>query len=179
MSARMLDYIIDANYIDAFSSSELARVKALILAGHDDAAVGQQQQQQAGPQWLHEIVANGRNGIDVDKVRSGGDRCHLLQSSPPHLCQALRAARFCLTTSRPALPRLPDVLPPPARPLSLTIWRATACTAASRSAATSTASSSSARSSATRCASSTQVRGAGVRGCGGAGMGVGRQYVCG
>ena len=25
MSARMLDYIIDANYIDAFSSSELAR----------------------------------------------------------------------------------------------------------------------------------------------------------
>ena len=70
MSARMLDYIIDANYIDAFSSSELSRVKALILAGHGEGP--QQQQQPQGPQWLHEIVANGRNGIDVDKVSGGG-----------------------------------------------------------------------------------------------------------
>ncbi len=70
MSAKMLEYLIDDNYIDAISNDELNQVKKFITSGHGIGA------QEAGKptagggsskRWLSEIVANGRNSIDVDK----------------------------------------------------------------------------------------------------------------
>lgn len=43
---------------------DVQRVKSMILSGHRDHAV----RAPAGQQWLWDIVANGRSGIDVDKV---------------------------------------------------------------------------------------------------------------
>ena len=64
MSTKMLDLVIDSNHIDAIPADDVDQVKAMILAGHG----GGTPPAAAGRQWLHEIVANGRNGIDVDKV---------------------------------------------------------------------------------------------------------------
>jgi HD superfamily phosphohydrolase len=69
MSAKMLEFLIDDNYIDGISNDELKQVKRFITSGH---GVGAQEacKPTAGgssKRWLSEIVANGRNSIDVDK----------------------------------------------------------------------------------------------------------------
>lgn len=48
----------------------MKRIKSMILSGHGADAV----RAPAGQQWLWDIVANGRSGIDVDKVGQGGCR---------------------------------------------------------------------------------------------------------
>jgi HD superfamily phosphohydrolase len=84
MSARMLDHIVDDNAIDTISPQDIKRVKGLITAGHAPEHGGQGGGQDGGganghaaapPQgaaslapWLSEVVANGRNGVDVDKA---------------------------------------------------------------------------------------------------------------
>eukprot|EP00887_Chlorella_sp_A99_P000318 scaffold13.g318.t1 len=60
MSAEMLQYLVDENGID-LPEDDLRRVRAMITAGHSTSAAP------PGQRWLYEIVANGRNGIDVDK----------------------------------------------------------------------------------------------------------------
>ena len=79
MSAMMLDFIIDENGVDVFSNDDVRRVKALITSGHTPsdsstiAAAAASQSATTSPplgsanRWLGEIVANGRNSIDVDK----------------------------------------------------------------------------------------------------------------
>jgi len=75
MSAKMLDHIIDENHIDVFSENDVSRIKKLILSGHeappDSPEAGTvTTTATATPSengWLGEIVANGRNSIDVDK----------------------------------------------------------------------------------------------------------------
>lgn len=69
MSAKMLEFLIDDNYIDAISNDELHQVKRFITSGH---GVGAQEASKptaggSSKRWLGEIVANGRNSIDVDK----------------------------------------------------------------------------------------------------------------
>lgn len=64
MSADMLDFIIDDNHLEAVSPDDVKRVKALITAAHE----GAPSSQSLGlAPWLTDIVANGRNSIDVDK----------------------------------------------------------------------------------------------------------------
>lgn len=69
MSARMLDYILDDNAIDVLDTADVARVKALITAGHSapEVAGANAPSPYGRARWLGEIVANGRNSIDVDK----------------------------------------------------------------------------------------------------------------
>ena len=70
MSARMLDFIIDDNAIDSISPDDVKRVKSLITAAHGGGQGTQSPVASGGAgvaPWLCEIVANGRNGIDVDK----------------------------------------------------------------------------------------------------------------
>ncbi|KAG0566021.1 hypothetical protein M758_7G030500 [Ceratodon purpureus] len=62
MSADMVEYIADLHHID-IDGSDLKRVKALILA----ASKGSTVQVYGDKRFLFDIVANGRNGIDVDK----------------------------------------------------------------------------------------------------------------
>lgn len=60
----MLDFIVDENHIDMLSEDDVKRIKAFIAAGHhgpDDANASK------NSSWLKDIVANGRNSIDVDK----------------------------------------------------------------------------------------------------------------
>lgn len=69
MSAKMLDFLIDENHIDSISPDDVSRVKAFITSGH---GVGAQEASKvtlggSTKRWLGEIVANGRNSIDVDK----------------------------------------------------------------------------------------------------------------
>lgn len=79
MSSKMLDLIIDENNIDIISNDDVTRIKELIMAGHTapppspdgsvftaPSATSTQSQGQT-KRWLGEIVANGRNSIDVDK----------------------------------------------------------------------------------------------------------------
>jgi len=67
MSVRVFDAILDSGAIrdGELTNDEAARVRAMILAGHHDADA--RPRPPDGQRWLHEIVANGRNGLDVDK----------------------------------------------------------------------------------------------------------------
>jgi HD superfamily phosphohydrolase len=77
MSAKMLDHIIDENQIDVFSENDVSRIKKLITSGHEAPPASPEfgsaiaaTTATATPsenRWLGEIVANGRNSIDVDK----------------------------------------------------------------------------------------------------------------
>ncbi|KAK9191901.1 hypothetical protein WN943_020517 [Citrus x changshan-huyou] len=60
MSLKMIDYIVDQHYID-IDSGRLDRVKEMIVTSHAS------QKSAKEKQFLYDIVANGRNGIDVDK----------------------------------------------------------------------------------------------------------------
>ncbi|EFN52480.1 hypothetical protein CHLNCDRAFT_26697, partial [Chlorella variabilis] len=62
MSTAMLDHIIDANHMDSLTSHDVKTVQSMILSGH-----GASMAPPPGKRWLYEIVANGRNNIDVDK----------------------------------------------------------------------------------------------------------------
>jgi HD superfamily phosphohydrolase len=68
MSSSMLDHIVDSNHIDLIPPEDVKAVQAMITAGHSGGCMG------GGKRWLHEIVANGRNSIDVDKVGERGVR---------------------------------------------------------------------------------------------------------
>ncbi|XP_050225736.1 uncharacterized protein LOC126675178 [Mercurialis annua] len=62
MSARMVDYIVDEHHIDV-ESEMMRRVKDMILASSEFAQTKETKEKR----FLYDIVANGRNGIDVDK----------------------------------------------------------------------------------------------------------------
>ncbi|KAL4422624.1 hypothetical protein ABPG75_008821 [Micractinium tetrahymenae] len=62
MSAMMLDHLIDSNHVD-MQDYDVQRIKSMILSGHGAGALRAPPNQQ----WLWDIVANGRSGIDVDK----------------------------------------------------------------------------------------------------------------
>lgn len=61
MSSKMIDYIVDEHSID-IDSDTLKKVKEMIVASEDGKSVSSREKQ-----FLYDIVANGRNGIDVDK----------------------------------------------------------------------------------------------------------------
>jgi deoxynucleoside triphosphate triphosphohydrolase SAMHD1 len=62
MSAMMLDYIVDKNNIDMEEYDiDTTRIKAMIQASEPGAVLPSEKT------WMYDIVANGRNGIDVDK----------------------------------------------------------------------------------------------------------------
>ncbi|KFM24211.1 Deoxynucleoside triphosphate triphosphohydrolase SAMHD1-like protein [Auxenochlorella protothecoides] len=65
MSGAMLDHIIDTKHLDTIPAEDVRSVQSMITAAHGGVGAG------AAPRreklWLHEIVANGRNSIDVDK----------------------------------------------------------------------------------------------------------------
>ncbi|KAK3223298.1 hypothetical protein Dsin_010323 [Dipteronia sinensis] len=60
MSIKMIDYIVDEHNIE-IDSENLKRVKEMILASYASPKSTNEKQ------FLYDIVANGRNGIDVDK----------------------------------------------------------------------------------------------------------------
>ncbi|KAF9623022.1 hypothetical protein IFM89_036003 [Coptis chinensis] len=62
MSVDMVDYIVDEHHIDV-DSGILKRAKEMILASSEIAVP----QRTGEKRFLYDIVANGRNGIDVDK----------------------------------------------------------------------------------------------------------------
>ncbi|XP_010251290.1 PREDICTED: deoxynucleoside triphosphate triphosphohydrolase SAMHD1 homolog isoform X2 [Nelumbo nucifera] len=62
MSVRMVEYIIDEHNIEIDPQS-LKRVKEMILNSSETVATKSMREKQ----FLYDIVANGRNGIDVDK----------------------------------------------------------------------------------------------------------------
>ncbi|KAJ7970864.1 deoxynucleoside triphosphate triphosphohydrolase SAMHD1-like [Quillaja saponaria] len=62
MSVDMVDHIVDAHHIDV-DPGMIKRVKEMILASSEFALPKSSSEKQ----FLYDIVANGRNGIDVDK----------------------------------------------------------------------------------------------------------------
>ncbi|KAG4173577.1 hypothetical protein ERO13_A11G067400v2 [Gossypium hirsutum] len=62
MSADLIDHIVDVHHIDV-ESEMIERVKEMILASSEFALPKSAKEKQ----FLYDIVANGRNGIDVDK----------------------------------------------------------------------------------------------------------------
>ncbi|KAF7819598.1 deoxynucleoside triphosphate triphosphohydrolase SAMHD1-like protein isoform X1 [Senna tora] len=62
MSVNMVDYIVDQHHIDV-DSEMIKRVKEMILASSEFAPPKSSSEKS----FLYDIVANGRNGIDVDK----------------------------------------------------------------------------------------------------------------
>nr|XP_043608642.1 deoxynucleoside triphosphate triphosphohydrolase SAMHD1 homolog [Erigeron canadensis] len=64
MSLHMIDYMVDEHYID-IDSERLKKVKDMIMAASEKAVKPVQTSREKV--FLYDIVANGRNGIDVDK----------------------------------------------------------------------------------------------------------------
>ncbi|XP_058180376.1 uncharacterized protein LOC131298892 [Rhododendron vialii] len=62
MSVKMVDHIVDRHHID-IDSGTIKRVKEMILASSEFALPKSAKEKH----FLYDIVANGRNGIDVDK----------------------------------------------------------------------------------------------------------------
>ncbi|KAJ8566994.1 hypothetical protein K7X08_019202 [Anisodus acutangulus] len=62
MSVDMIDHIVDEHHID-IDSGTIKKVKEMILASSKFALTKSSREKQ----FLYDIVANGRNGIDVDK----------------------------------------------------------------------------------------------------------------
>ncbi|XP_038982991.1 deoxynucleoside triphosphate triphosphohydrolase SAMHD1 homolog isoform X2 [Phoenix dactylifera] len=62
MSAQLVDYIVDEHHIEIDPNS-LRKVKEMITASSKTALARSSKEKQ----FLYDIVANGRNGIDVDK----------------------------------------------------------------------------------------------------------------
>ncbi|XWS30350.1 hypothetical protein CRYUN_Cryun24cG0109700 [Craigia yunnanensis] len=63
MSAKLIDHIVDVHHIDV-ESEMIKRVKEMILASSEFALPKSAKEKQ----FLYDIVANGRNGNDVDKL---------------------------------------------------------------------------------------------------------------
>ncbi|KAI5679195.1 hypothetical protein M9H77_10145 [Catharanthus roseus] len=61
MSLKMIDYIVDENYID-IGNEMLRKVKEMVVASRNPPS-----RTATEKSFLYDIVANGRNGIDVDK----------------------------------------------------------------------------------------------------------------
>ncbi|XP_010528262.1 PREDICTED: deoxynucleoside triphosphate triphosphohydrolase SAMHD1 homolog [Tarenaya hassleriana] len=62
MSVKMIDYIVDSHHIDV-DAEMMKQVKEMILASTEFS----QSKSNKEKRFLYDIVANGRNGIDVDK----------------------------------------------------------------------------------------------------------------
>ncbi|KAK4598103.1 hypothetical protein RGQ29_015555 [Quercus rubra] len=62
MSVKMVDHIVDEHNIDIDSDS-LTKVKQMIIASSEHGSTENMKEKK----FLYDIVANGRNGIDVDK----------------------------------------------------------------------------------------------------------------
>ncbi|KAA3482964.1 deoxynucleoside triphosphate triphosphohydrolase SAMHD1-like protein isoform X3 [Gossypium australe] len=62
MSVKMIDYIVDAHHIE-IDAAILNNVKEMVLASSANASQNTVNEKR----FLYDIVANGRNGIDVDK----------------------------------------------------------------------------------------------------------------
>ena len=65
MSVRVFDAVLDSGAVPdslSFTDADARSVRHMILAGHGGAPAPP-----PGKRWLYELVANGRNGLDVDK----------------------------------------------------------------------------------------------------------------
>ncbi|XP_074576591.1 uncharacterized protein LOC141833093 [Curcuma longa] len=70
MSVELVDYMVDEHHID-IDSDHLRKVKEMIVASSKFAVPRSSKEKQ----FLYDIVANGRNGIDVDKFDYIGRDC--------------------------------------------------------------------------------------------------------
>ncbi|CAL9101633.1 unnamed protein product [Musa textilis] len=70
MSVQLVDYMVDQNHID-IDSDRLRKVKDMIIASSKFAVKKSSEEKH----FLYDIVANGRNGIDVDKFDYIGRDC--------------------------------------------------------------------------------------------------------